>query len=226
MSDDGSSFRGQVRGVKDISHRSGFTLLEILLALSILVLVVTAVYVIFSTAEKNIEQAESIRDNTDIARTLMAKIADDIANSYISPSMAGQTIFYGKKEEFGTGNDKRRYDSLSLTTLTNWRLPDSKEMELWEVGYFFKEKPDGTGFLMMRREKRELSKDVPVLEGGIEYQITDRVEGLQLRYNNGGDLWLDEWDSRKQKNQLPKTVEIQLILVSDLTYTARVDVSK
>jgi type II secretion system protein J len=208
-----------------IRNKIGFTLLEVLLALSILALVVTAVYASFSTTSKNIEQAEAMRDSNDFARTLLTKISDDIVNSYVltnvNTAMSGLTFFYGKKEQTRTTDNKNRHDTLSLTTLTNWRKPDSKEMDLWEVGYFFKEKPDGSGFIMMRREKRELSKDVPAGEGGVEYQITDRVEGLQFRYNKSGDTWLDDWTS---KTVLPKIVEIALTLDSGITYTARVKV--
>jgi type II secretion system protein J len=204
-----------------IRKSNGFTLLEILLALSILALVVTAVYTSFATAGRNIERAEVTRDSTDLARTLSAKITVDIANAYVNSAMTGQTIFYGEKVVFGTGDDQQRYDSLSLTTLTNWRTPHSKETDLWEVGYFFKEKSDGTGYVMMRREKRELSTTVPAGEGGVEYQITDHVKGLHVRYNKGGDTWYDEWTT---KNAYPQIVEIALTLDSGMTYTTRVNV--
>jgi hypothetical protein len=136
------------------------------------------------------------------------------------------TIFYGKKEEVegGAGGEKIRHDSIALTPLTNWRKPDSNEMELWEVGYFFKEKADGQGYSLFRREKRELSKDVPALEGGVEYEITDRVESLQITYSDDGSKWADNgWDSRSL-NRLPKTVEIALTLDTGKVYTTRVDV--
>lgn len=201
------------------SQSNGFTLLEVLLALSIMALVVTAVYTSFSTTGRNIEQAETIRDSTDLARTLLTKISDDVANVYVK-SRIKYTALRGIKEDEGAGSDRKRHDSIMMTTLTNWRRPDSKEMELWEVGYFFKEKPDGTGFVMMRREKRELSNDVPVGEGGVEYQITDRVESLQFRYNTGGETWIDEWT----RGGLPKIVEIALTLDSGMTYTSRVEV--
>ena len=200
-----------------------------LLALAILAVILTVVYASFSTAGRNIEEAEAIRDETDIARTLIARLSVDIANAYlnsngISPPVP--TIFYGKKEEVeggtGAGNEKIRHDSISLTTLTNWRKRDSKEMELWEVGYFFKEKPDGRGYALFRREKRELSKDVPALEGGVEYEITDRVESLQITYSDNGSTWTDSgWD--KSRNSLPKAVEIALLLDTGKVYTTRVD---
>ena len=74
----------------------------------------------------------------------------------------------------------------------------------------------------MRREKRELSKDVPALEGGTEYEITDKVVSLQLRYSSDGTTWYDDWDSKAKS--YPKLVEIGLRLKGDATYTMRVDV--
>ena len=217
---------------------SGFTLLEVLLAMAILAVIMTVVYASFSTAGKNVEQAEAIRDENDIARTLMARLSDDIANAYISSSMntaaqASLTIFYGKMEEIetrsGTGSEKIRHDSISFTTLTHWRKPGSKETELWEVGYFFKEKPDGKGSVLFRREKRELSKEVPALDGGDEYEITDRVESLQFRYKQGnqtGSQWRDSWDTKSSPTNgiLPTLVEIALTLDTGKVYITQVEV--
>ena len=199
--------------------------------MAILSLIMTVVYASFSTAGKNVEQAETIRDEADIARTLISRLSVDIANAYMNSSMNAPTvltIFFSKKEEIvggsTTGDEKIRHDSISLTTLTNWRKPDSKETELWEVGYFFKERPDGKGSTLYRREKRELSKDFPALEGGVEYEITDRVESLQFRYSDNGLTWTDTgWDS-KSLGRLPKAVEIALLLDTGKLYTTRVDV--
>jgi hypothetical protein len=155
----------------------------------------------------------------------MARLSDDIANAYIYPStnpQASLTIFYGKMEEAegGAGNKKIRHDSISFTTLTHWRKLGSKETELWEVGYFFKEKPEGKGFSFFRREKRELNKDVPALEGGDEYEITDRVESLQFRYKSGSQ-WKDAWET---KSVLPSMVEITLALDTGKVYITQVEV--
>ena len=241
MNSVGSGVRGQGSGVSTshsalrAPHSMGFTLLEVLLAMAILSVIMTVIYASFSTAGRNIEQAETIRDESDLARTLIARLSDDIANAYVNPFMntpTTVTIFYGKKEEaeFGTGpgNEKVRHDSISLTTLTNWRKPDSKEMELWEVGYFFKEQPDGKGYTLFRREKRELSKDTPALEGGDEYEITDRVESIKFTYLNNGLTWTDNgWDSRSSTfgQKMPKAVEIAIALDTGNVYTTRVDVA-
>jgi len=209
-------------------HQKGFTLLEVLIAMAIMAGIVTVIYSSFFTASRNVEQAEAIRDSSDLARTLMQKLANDITNAYWKQGLnspAVVTIFNGKKEEVQTGDEKSRHDSITLTTLTNSRSSlNTKETELWEVGYFFKEKPEGTGYVMMRREKRELSKDVPAGEGGYEYEITDRIRSLQLRYSQmGGGTWLDEWNSTN-RNSLPKFVEIALTLESGMTYSITVEV--
>jgi general secretion pathway protein J len=207
-------------------NQRGFTLLEVLFAVSILSLVVTVIYASFSGAARNVKEAEAIRDRTDMARTLIARLSDDIANAYYkSPK---DMIFYGKQTTQET--DKPRLDNLSLTTLTNWRRPASRETDLWEVGYRFDEKPDGSGKVLVRREKREFAQDNKPLEGGTDMEITDQVRELRLRYSSGlvsagttSLTWEDEWDSRV-KGFPPKIVEIRLLLENGNPYLTLVDV--
>jgi general secretion pathway protein J len=220
MSSNVSGARVRGSGENGIPNSQGFTLLEVLMAVAIMAGILTVIYSSFFTANRNVEQAEAIRDSSDMARTLVMKIADDISNAYYDS--AAVTIFRGMKGQTDPTDGKGRLDNITLTTLTNWRKLNTKETDLWEVGYFFKQKPDGSGYVMMRREKRELSKDVPVGEGGIEYEITDRVKFFQLRYNAGGDTWNDEWTQAG----LPKLVEIALTLESDMTYSTYVEVRK
>lgn len=199
-----------------IRNRSGFTLIEVLLAMAILAGIVTVIYASFSTASQSVQRAEVVRDGTDLARTLIARLSQDIENAYCGPLTNGSTVFYGKKEEVELNGIKLRHDSLALTTLTNWRRPNSKETEVLETGYFFREKSDGSGYSLMRREKRELSKDAPPLEGGVEYELTDQVDQLQLRYLNSS-TWTDETGSVSSCPQ-PRAVEITLVLRSGKQY--------
>ena len=210
------------------NNMNGFTLLEVLLALAILTVIVSVIYGSFSTAGQTVERAEAMRDDTDLARTLVTKISHDIANAYCEPTtsrLQDKSLFYGKKEEVELSDGKRRLDSIYVTTLTNWRTPNSREMDLWEVGYFFKEKPGGEGYILMRREKRDLSTDEPPLEGGVEYEITDKIEELQFRYYDGS-RWKEEWGNStvcKSTNPL-KSVEISLRLAGERRYVTQVEI--
>ncbi len=90
---------------------NGFTLLEVLIAVAIMAGIITVIYQSFFTASRNVEQAEAIRDSSDMARTLVAKISDDISNAYYNQAMnrsAVITIFNGKKEQAdSTGREKQ-----------------------------------------------------------------------------------------------------------------------
>ena len=208
-----------------VSRRSpGFTLLEVLLAMAILSLIMTVIYVSFTTTSNSVQQAEAIRDENDIARTLVARLSTDTANAYVK-SGVNTTFFKSKKDESqgepGNGIDKIRHDDINLTTLTNYPR-SNKETELWEIGYFFKQKADGKGYALFRREKRELSKDVPPLEGGDEYELTDQVESMQFRFMDNAGIWTDNgWDKGAV---LPKAIEIVIVLKTGKIYMTRVDV--
>ena len=200
----------------------GFTLLEVLLALAILAVIVTSIYQSFSTAGRSVQQAEEVRDGTDEARTFLARLTNDLANAFVAPGMS-ETFFYGTKSE--DEETKKRYDGVFLTTLTNWRRPGTKEMELWGVGYYFQERPEDNKRVLYRREKRELSKDIPPLEGGVEYELTDKVDGLRLRYSGDGSAWVDEWDT-KRMSKPPRAVEIVLTIADGRVYTTKVDIRR
>ena len=247
MSSSGSGAKIQGSRRPDASKSPGFTLLEVLIAMAIMSLLVSVIYMSFFTSGRNVQQAEAIRDETDLARTLVAKISSDITDAYFNPNMntpVVTTIFFGETvlsnpgmsgpamshtvlSNPGTSETEvniDRHDGLYLTSLTNWRRPDSQETDLWEVGYYFKQKPDGSGWVMMRREKRGLSSDFPALEGGVDYEMTDRVANMQLRYFDG-TVWTDGWDSRISQ-KLPNAVEITLLLDDGSVYITQVDVGR
>jgi general secretion pathway protein J len=204
-----------------IPNAKGFTLLEVLLAIAILSMILTVIYMTFSSAGRSVEEAEAIRDRTDLARTLMVRLCDDFANAYFDAAMP-ETIFEGRQSS--PDQNQTRLDSVSLTTLTNWRKPNSSEMDLWEVGYRFEEKPEGNGYEMIRREKRGFGSDNIPGEGGTDLEITDRVRELRLRYYDGASMtWRDDWNARSM-GKMPIAVEVLLVLDDGSVYLTQVDV--
>lgn len=223
MSNKTSGVRGQGSGEKSITNSNGFTLLEVMLSVAILSMIVTVIYASFSTAESSVKQAEEIRDQTDLARTLMTRLSDDIHNAYCYSNFPQKSMFYGKKQEVDISGTKRRLDSIQLTTLTNSRTRNSKETDLWLVGYSFKEKSDGSGYILMREEKRDLSGTEPLLEGTTEYEITDRVEELHLAYFKSSYPMDEEFGSISSCS-LPKMVAITLAFDDGSVYSTKVNV--
>ncbi|OGW42106.1 MAG: hypothetical protein A2010_19175 [Nitrospirae bacterium GWD2_57_9] len=205
------------------SKPDGFTLLEVLLAMAIVSLIMTVIYVSFTTTSNSVQQAESIRAETDLARILLTRLSSDIANAYVKGTNG---IFESKKEELTEesprGGEKVRHDSITMTTLTNYRpRQNSTETELWEVSYFLKEKPDSKGYSLFRREKRELDSESAGLDNEVEYEITDRVESIRFRFMDRSGLWADNgWTTRQV---LPRAVEIVVVMNTGKVYTTSVD---
>src|SRR5512134_2779574 len=92
-----SSIQNPVSSIRFLNPQSqGFTLLEVLIAVAIMSAIVTVIYMSFSTTSRNVQQAEEMRDTADLARPLLAKLSDDIANAYVNTRMnmpAVLTIF-------------------------------------------------------------------------------------------------------------------------------------
>lgn len=202
---------------------AGFTLLEVLLAMTILAVVMTVIYTSFSSAGDSVERAEAVRDGNDLARTLLSRMSADIANAYCRQGAAGQ-FFFGKHEEIESSGAKFRFDRVALSTLTNWRRPDTAETDLWAVGYFFRERPEDGRRVLMRREKRLLrsADDGPVDEA--EYELTDAVAGLQVRYWDG-TKWIDDLGAEDACRR-PAAAEITLTLENGTVVMTAIDVPK
>jgi len=200
----------------------GFTLLEVLLAMAILAFIAAVIYGSFATASRSVEQAEAARDSTDLARTLLSRLTADITNAWCKAGVTG-AHFYGKKEEPEVNGNKVRRDSLSLTTLTNWRRPGTKETDLWAVGYFFRERPDGSGRILMRKERRVLEVPAGQQPDDAEYELTDQVESLRLRYTSDGKTWLDDAGGATGCFR-PRAAEITLMLAGGTVYQTLTDV--
>lgn len=204
----------------------GFTLIEVLLSIVILAAVVSVVYASFSTAGQNIEAAEASRAEVDIARALLRRMIDELGNAFYAqdwhgnPSMK-EASFRGKKEEEEVNGTLVRVDSISLTTIAPWRTPGTAESGLREVGYFFREREDGTGIDLFRREKRDPGSTAADAADEVEYKLSDKIAGLRFRYYDGSK-WVDEWDL----NRLPQLVEIAVVMAGGRVYTTKVETSE
>jgi type II secretion system protein J len=216
----GSEFGKTGERINTPGKPRGFTLLEVLIAVAIMAGIVTVIYMSFFTASRNVEQAEARRDATDLARTLLTKLSNEIANAYYSRSMT-ETFFYGKKSS--AEPDAPRFDNIAFTTLAN-NVQD--EAELREVGYSFEEASEKNTRMLIRKEKRDLSTSTPPLEGGEDSTLTDRIKSLRLRYFNGS-TWTEDWDNRTQRSlQPPNAVEITLVLDGGFLYSMQVEVGR
>ncbi len=192
-------------------ERNGFTLIEVLIAITILTVIMMVVYQAFTASTDGIRRAEAVDELNSMARVVFIRLVDDINGACLS--------LCGKDDNVSFVGEARRdkglpQDSLKFTTLTNEIIvKDAKESDLHEVGYKLK-KNDGTNqgsriegkevFSLYRKEKKAIRVEPPV--EGTEYLLTDEIAGLRFSYFDGS--WKDNWDSR---STLPKAVEVEII---------------
>ena len=192
---------GRIREIQ----RSGFTLLEILVAMFILAIVLSTIFGAFSETLKNINHAESQADIYQMARVALKIMNKDLEGSLISSTRS----FSGQDEEI----DGRDADFLSFFS-TNHVSFEEPGKGSGNAGISFyvleKEKEEEKGLVLYRSDILERNQEPEEKTGGAVL-----CEGLHsvnfMYYNSDGDEY-DSWDSSdgQYKNKLPSMVTIRL----------------
>ena len=189
--------------------KEGFTLLEVLLTLSILAVVLSILYMTFHQSVKAMADTEGQTEVIQQGRLILERMSADIRGGFISLQGGGsQTSRYGligrsQKE----GNDFT--DRLDFTTFA----PSSGgEGEIFEVGYFLDHEPGGRGLTLFRRQDEAM--DGNLLQGGRTLSICDGVRSLGFSFFDRQGKDQREWNSLEgvHRQVLPGRIEIHLKL--------------
>jgi general secretion pathway protein J len=199
------------------ARRRGFTLLELLVAISILAMVSVLIYGAFSSMRRTKEGLERIQDRYREGRIAMQRVTRELSSAYLSlhlpidPSLlVVATAFIAER-----GNPADRVDFNSFANLRRDR--DAHESDQAEISYFGSSNPDGSGTTdLVRRISTRL--DLEQKRGGrVEVLATD-IDLFELEYLDAQTgLWTETWDSTQavgQPGRLPYQVRVTLILNS------------
>ncbi|OHB75647.1 MAG: hypothetical protein A2Z34_09485 [Planctomycetes bacterium RBG_16_59_8] len=192
-----------------IRRRSGFTLIEVLLTLTIASVVIVVVYGVLRTTIFAAGEKEDAIEGSHIGPAILNIMRQDLESAIVTDEnvLSFQGIDGGSK---GASGD--RLDFLT-TRIALVRGADEEEKPFFsslnEAGYQLKESPAGNGlFVLYRREQTPVDDD-PV-KGGDLAELYDRVKSLELLYYDGEE-WQKEWDNVKSKG-MPAAVRIELAL--------------
>ena len=182
---------------------SGFTLLEVLVASTILSLVLAALYGVFSQTLTGKRRAEERATQTRTARIALLRISEDLQSAL--PPSTGTTQFTSETRlarEFPN-------DTLSFTTVTRTALSNyAPEGDQNEVGYALEPDPeDINDKQLVRRVKFALSSKGNSADESVP--LLPHVRGLRFRFFNG-TAWQEEW--RQENGKLPQAVEATVYL--------------
>jgi len=188
----------------------GFTLLEILVATSILSIVLAILYGVFSQTLSSKRIAEDRAALSRTARVVLLRMGEDIQASF--PFAPGDARFVGTTRRTSTFPQ----GSLSFTSFVNAQLTDvGREGDWSEIVYDLVPDPSApTLWQLVRRVYFGSDSVRDVQRGEQEAQVSpllSRVKGLRFRFFDG-HTWSENWGGDRTKARVPQAVEVELTL--------------
>jgi len=195
--------------------KKGFTLLETLIAISILAVILTFVYLSFFTAFRAKSYVEQRNEVYQVGNQIMFHLKRELSSAFLdiepNGTIAPYTYFIGIKDEWN-GNPM---DKLFFTTLAHVDIPIGGEIngsDYAAIGYDSQIDQNNNTAYLIRRETPFFTTE-PLTQGS-GYIISHSLVSLAIYYfDPNTKQWFDEWNTQLQgNNYLPYAVLIQLIL--------------
>ncbi|HLX71238.1 MAG TPA: type II secretion system protein GspJ [Verrucomicrobiae bacterium] len=186
---------------------AGFTLIEVLLALSISAIVLIAVSMAFVGALRLRDRSEANLDQSLPAEHAMDLIRRDLKNAVAPGFMLAGPLQSGA---FQGGVDAN--DGIQIYTTTGLITPNQPWAEIQKVSYGLQSSSDSKngGKDLIRAITRNLLATGP--EDEDDQFVMSGVQSLTFSYFDGAE-WLDTWDDTTQTN-LPFAVRVNLQLAA------------
>ena len=198
---------------KDIE---GFTLLEVLVSMAILVIIMAALYSAYTT---NVEAIQIARQNGEVhqtARIVLDRMSKDLQSALIQVSVPSEKIklgLVGQDREI----DGRRADRVDFTTVTHLSLTEKgPASDLCEIGYLIDEDEDGKSLVLLRRDDPSVDEDFTV--GGSLQEMARNVLEFNLTYQDSTGEESEAWNTLEGSPGagLPVLIKVRLVLRDEL----------
>lgn len=191
----------------------GMTLIEVLVAVTILAIVSTVVFGGLTQTMRNKRRIEEQADRAHVIRVAMERMVTELSMAYVSahrpidPSLQMMnTCFIG-----GRGRRGHRIDFTSFSHRRLYR--DAHESDQNEISYFLTENPSQRDQLVLaRRQQNRIDAD-PQTGGTVQVLVEDVIDFQAEYLDPTTGLWTDSWDTQDltdQPNRLPAQVKLSL----------------
>jgi len=189
-------------------EKRGFTLLELLLAIFIFAIVVSAVYGAYSITFSLVNSTEQEMETAGKARVVLERITEDL---YSLVQTEGGVLTGEQNESSGL-----RGDSLSFISAVHIGLTKKDDLEGYTLIQYSTEQDEVTGLLKLYRS------DSPLLPGinvdpaeGVKYLLCDDLKEVRFSYFNDEGVESEEWysqddESAEEKLNFPVMVVVGL----------------
>jgi general secretion pathway protein J len=190
---------------------SGFTLVEIMIAILILGLVLSTVYVAYSGTMKIVRDIEYQNNLYKMARTTMDRMIKDLSSLQLS---SGSFDLRAEKKTLSN----REFYFLSFWSASHLAFGENEGEGRPAAISYYVEEDEGLSSFSLWRSDLSGAKPSPKknISGG--FVVCQNVDSLSLRFYDSTDTELESWDSSsfsaQQKGRAPVAVKIELALVN------------
>lgn len=214
------------RATRRLRMQAGFTLLEVMLALTILLFISITVWGTFSRTVATKRRLELAQERIHVARVALMRITRELEMAYLSNHE--NTLVQERRTMFvGTSNGD--LDELRFSWFGKQRLrADAAEGDTGLVLYYPERDPEDPSVMnLMRRETRRLQPLDPKSIKADTYVLCPNVTRLKFSYFDARMReWRDSWSTmgNDQLDYLPTHVRVALTIRDerdrDVTYVS------
>jgi len=191
----------------------GMTLIEVMVAVTILAIVATITFSGFSQTMRNKRHIEDMADRSHVIRVALERMVAELSQAYVSIHVNPSPVLQTMNTCF-IGGRSRGGHRIDFTSFSHRRLyRDAHESDQNELSYFMADHPeDSSRHVLVRREQNRIDDD-PQTGGQLQILVDDVLE-FEMEYLDAtSGEWTDTWDTREvthQPNRLPVQVKILL----------------
>jgi general secretion pathway protein J len=180
----------------------GFTLIEVLLAVSLVAMMAALVFGSLFLTTSAIDATRANSANEQIVRSTLRVMIDELSVSQVSQT---GPPWMGINGQF----DGQPADTIAFLTMGQYRGAEStKDTEQVRIVY------TREGDRLLRYVRKNLYGLTDESIGQIE--LVNKVKAFNVRYYDGTNrLWVDEWDGRVRKKSPPIAILIELTLLQE-----------
>jgi len=187
-------------------RQAGFTMLEVMVAITITSLLLVTVYGIVSSVSSAKERLERDGAAFHQARVIFDRIGREVRSAYVSASASSKSTSQttAGTTRFKGGEDTAKQPYLEFSSTATSLQGGSGGIVL--IRYRLTEDPEKKdGSLVLMRRETPLFQDE---EEGQEYRLSTDIDSLRFRFYDG-QAWQDEWVVG-----LPQIIEVNLTVRS------------
>ena len=198
------------------SRRRGFTLIEIMVALTVLGIIVTFIYQVLLNSVRGQEMVREGLRAPKVQNAILGQVFRDFRYLYWD-GFTGDAGFVGKSREVG-GKEADVIDFVTARPSRTAHIHDELAKDhvpspLTEVGYALRQNDDNPDWLELWRREDWMVDDNPT-KGGKYTLVYDRLTKFSLLYfpipeENFEGKGQEEWDSRVKK-KLPYAIVLEV----------------